>query len=61
MPIFDHKKPEQRNKTLRNIEELRLLHWKKRQLASQYRRHEFIGKPLIQILPAVFDIPPLSE
>jgi Zinc dependent phospholipase C len=25
VPIFDHKKPEQRNKTLRNIEELRLL------------------------------------
>ena len=25
MPIFDRKKPEQRNKTLRNIEELRLL------------------------------------
>jgi hypothetical protein len=29
VPIFNHKKPEQRNKTLHNVEELKLLQLEK--------------------------------
>ena len=62
VPIFDNKKPEQRNKTLRNIEELRLFAvGKDGSSPACTGAMKFTGRLFTKVLPAAFDIPPPSE